>query len=148
MPRGRVLTEEIKKRIGELADRGLTAGEIAGALRINTDTVRKYLEVKKDVGEPENHHGSEQKAGKRGDRDPDSHQPAEDRRPAIDHTENIIPAGGEKITFIGGKKHQGGKTDMSNKEGKEDFEYECPKCHHQFNGTPDKCPKCGAELQE
>lgn len=35
-----------------------------------------------------------------------------------------------------------------NKETKESFEWECPKCHHQFNGDPEKCPKCGAELQE
>jgi RNA polymerase subunit RPABC4/transcription elongation factor Spt4 len=25
--------------------------------------------------------------------------------------------------------------------------WECPKCHHRWYGSPDKCPKCGAELQ-
>lgn len=25
---------------------------------------------------------------------------------------------------------------------------ECPKCHHEWYGSPDRCPKCGADLQE
>lgn len=25
---------------------------------------------------------------------------------------------------------------------------ECPRCHHEWYGSPDRCPKCGAELQE
>lgn len=64
---------------------------------------------------------------------------------------------------------------MTGEEENQDYEYECPGCHHQFNevlencprcgiqlddalecpkcnhrwyGSPDKCPKCGAELQE
>ena len=149
MPRGRVLTEETKKKIQKLIIVGLTDGEIAAALKISSDVVhklRKKKEEKTDVGKPENHHGSEQKTRKRRPRDPDGHKPAEDRRPASDHVENIVSAG-DRITFTGGKKHQGGKTDMS-KDGKEEFEFECPKCHHQFNGDPSKCPKCGADLQE
>jgi len=34
------------------------------------------------------------------------------------------------------------------KEGKEEFEWKCPKCGHEWNGSADKCPKCGADLQE
>jgi len=151
MPRGRVITAEIKKKILQLIIVGLTDTEIAAALKISSDVVHKYRknkDVKKDVGEPENHHGSEQKTGKhRRHRDPDSNKPAEDRRPAGDHIENTVPAGG-RINFTGGKKHtNGGKTDMS-KEGKEEFEWKCPKCGHEWNGSADKCPKCGADLQE
>lgn len=150
MPRGRVLTEETKKKIQKLIIVGLSDTEIGAALKISSDVVhklRKNKDVKKDVGEPENHHGSKQKTGKRRPRDTDSHKPSEDQQPVVDHIENTVPAGEKKLIFTGGKKHKGGKTDMS-KDGKEDFEFECPKCHHQFNGSPDKCPKCNAELQE
>jgi len=148
MPRGRVLTAETKKKILKLIVVGLTDGEIAAALKISSDVVhkmRKNKDVKKDVGEPKNIHGSEQKTGKqRRPGDPDSNKPAEDRRPAGDHVEDIVSAG-DRINFTGGKKHGGNET--MNKE-KEEFEYECPACHHQWNGSPAACPKCGKLLQE
>lgn len=64
----------------------------------------------------------------------------------------------DKIVFIGGKKHKGKNTKKSGSENENDtmtkeetqqeFEWECPKCGHQWDGNPDKCPKCEAELQE
>lgn len=149
MPRGRVLTEEIKKRIGELADRGLTAGEIAGALRIDTDTVRKYMEVKKhgNVRRNVENPGSEKTDRERGAGAPGESIDRKESRESEHHTTDDHTAGEGKITFTGGKKHKQGGSETMNKE-KEEFEWECPKCHHQFNGSHDKCPKCGADLQE
>ena len=149
MPLGRVLTEETKKRIIQLIAAGLSDTEIGLALKISADSVRKIRKQKgekKHVGESEDHHGSKQKTRSRGIEDPDGDKPAEDKWPAGDHVKDIVPAG-ESISFIGGKKHQHGGHKTMNKE-KEELEWECPKCHHQFNGEPKKCPKCGADLQE
>ena len=33
------------------------------------------------------------------------------------------------------------------KEQKEEFEYECPHCHREFNGVLEKCPYCGTSLE-
>ena len=46
------------------------------------------------------------------------------------------------IKFIGGKKHMGKKGDPD----PEEFEYECPHCHHEFNEKSDTCPSCGGSL--
>lgn len=145
MARGRVLTEEIKKRIRELAAKDLNVKEIAGALKINVDTVRKYMEAKKDVREPENVPGPEKKAGKRRPRIPRSDQAAESGEQPCPNSQY---SSSERINFTGGKKHlnNGGSETMTKDE--KDFDFECPKCHHKWNGSPEKCPKCGAELQE
>jgi len=151
MPRGRVLTAETKKKILKLIVVGLTDGEIAAALKISSDVVhkmRKNTGGKKDVGEPENHSGFKQKTRARGDQDPDRNKPQEKPGESRDRSENNIPAG-ETITFTGGKKHkQNGGSETMNKNEKEEFEYECPACHHQWNGSPAECPKCGKLLQE
>lgn len=148
MPRGRVLTAEIKIRIGELNDRGLTAGEIAGALRINKDTVRKYLEVKKDVQQNKTNPGPAETDRERRHRAPrkrqDQKEPGETSPDSQHHST-------ERINFIGGKKHlkTGGSENMNKKEEEtETIRYVCPKCNHKWVGSPDKCPSCGVELQE
>jgi len=37
---------------------------------------------------------------------------------------------------------------MTGEEKSQEFEWECPFCHHQWNGSPDECPKCRKSLQE
>ena len=149
MPCGRVLTAEIKKRIRELADRGLTAGEIAGALHINTDTVRKYLDVKKEVKnvvrKSIKNIGSEKTDRKRGAGDPGDSLSEKGGREPEHHTPDDHAAG-KTISFTGRKKHGGSET--MNKEKEESFEWECPTCHHQWNGSAAECPKCHKLLQE
>ena len=148
MSRGRVLTEVIKKRILELADHELNVTEIAGALHINSDTVRKYLGGKKDVGKLKDHHGSKQKTRKRRPGDPDSDKHKEDPGKPIDQSKDLVSAG-ESINFTGGKKYQGGTDTMNKKEDPEkELEWECPACHHKFDGDPSKCPNCGKFLTE
>jgi hypothetical protein len=48
------------------------------------------------------------------------------------------------IKFIGGKKNMANKKE--NDPGPEEFEYECPHCHHEFNERSDTCPSCGGSL--
>jgi Zn finger protein HypA/HybF involved in hydrogenase expression len=33
-------------------------------------------------------------------------------------------------------------------EQQQEFQWICPKCGHEWDGSPDQCPKCGALLQE
>ena len=33
-----------------------------------------------------------------------------------------------------------------NSDEKEEFEYECPHCHYEFNSRSDTCPSCGGSL--
>ncbi len=78
----------------------------------------------------------------------------------------------DKIVFIGGKKHhekntkkpqdnedhdpqdheESGDENENNTTTKEEmqqeFEWECPGCHHQWNGYMLECPDCGMKLQE
>jgi rubrerythrin len=149
MARGKLINTEIKKRIVELAAHGLTDGEIAGALRISSDVVKKYRGEKKDGSESTKSNieaaGPKRPAGSRRHRDPGDNLGEKEPGESCNNNHDLA---GEKIVFVGGKKH-GDKT-MKNeqKEGKEEFEWECPGCHHQWNGTPDKCPKCGKELKE
>ena len=145
MPRGRVLTEEIKKRIAELADRGLSNHEISGALRIDTDTVNKYRGEKTDVQQNKVDPGPVKTHRKRRHRAPsEDHDQKDGEQPCPNSQFNSA----ERIEFVGGKKHVNSGDESMSKDEKEEKEYECPKCHHQFNGDPSKCPKCGAELQE
>ena len=144
MPRGRVLTEGIKKRIKELVEKGLSDPEIAGALRIDKDTVYKYKGEKTDVQQNKIDPGPVEADRKRRHRAP---SPDHDQKDGEQPCPNSQFNSSERIEFIGGKKHVGENETMT-KEGKEDLEFECPKCHHQWNGKPDKCPSCGAELQE
>jgi len=154
MPRGRVITAEIKKKILQLIIVGLTDTEIAAALKISSDVVHKYRknkEVEKSDGSIKNDkagHTNNGAAGKRRGRVPDDHQ-REERRGEPEHHNPDNHTAGETINFTGGKKHTNGeKTDMSNKEEKTEYQYECPACHHQWNGSPAACPKCGKLLQE
>jgi rubrerythrin len=152
MAKRKLITQDQKTRIADLAAKGLTDIEIAGALKIAADTVRKYkqkMEVKKDGSESTKSNieaaGPKRPAGSRRHRDPGDNLGEKEPGESCNNNHDLA---GEKIVFVGGKKH-GDKT-MKNeqKEGKEEFEWECPGCHHQWNGTPDKCPKCGKELKE
>jgi rubrerythrin len=153
MPRGRVLTEETKKKIQKLIIVGLSDTEIGAALKISSDVVhklRKNTGGKKDGngrGSIKNN-GSEKTDRERGAEAPGDAIDRKESREPEHHNSDDHTAGG-KITFTGGKKHQqGGKTDMSKESKEESFEWECPFCHHQFNGSDQECPKCGKLLQE
>jgi rubrerythrin len=152
MPRGRVLTEETKKKIQKLIIVGLSDTEIGAALKISSDVVhklRKNKDVKKDGNVRRNveNHGSEKTDRERGAETTGDSIDRKERRESDHHVTSEHTAG-ETITFTGGKKHlKNGGSETMNKE-KEEFEFECPKCHNQWNGSPNKCPKCGADLQE
>ena len=128
---------------------GFTDTEIAGALKIRKNVIsdfRKSEMVQNARKTIEN----KQTAGKLGrDGDPGKTKDKEDQQRDSDqlHTNGSTDSGesiGEPttgITFVGGKK------DMNKKETSEEFDCECDQCGHEFNGTPSKCPKCGAELE-
>ena len=48
----------------------------------------------------------------------------------------------KRINFVG--RNQNKKEGLS---GSEEFENECEKCGHEFDGTPKFCPGCGQELE-
>jgi len=151
MPRGRVLTEETKKKIQKLIIVGLSDTEIGAALKISSDVVHK---LRKNTGGKKDGNGRrsiKNNGSEKTDRDGgaetsgDSIDRKESREPEH-HNSDDHTAGEGKITFTGGKKHQqGGKTD---KEGKEEFDWKCPKCGHEWNGSADECPQCKTKLQE
>ncbi|EMR75603.1 hypothetical protein MBGDF03_00150 [Thermoplasmatales archaeon SCGC AB-540-F20] len=58
-------------------------------------------------------------------------------RPSPDNDNEDEP---ERINFIGGRKF---KTEEPEKE---EFDWECPDCGHEFNGNPSNCPECGVEF--
>jgi hypothetical protein len=145
MPHGRVLTEEIKKRITELAGKGLSDPEIAGALKIDTDTVRKYKGEKTDVQQNKVDPGPVKADRERRHRASRKRDDQKEGEPACPNSQ-YPTTDGDRINFVGGKKHGGEMTKDGN--NKEDFEYECPACHHQWNGNPAECPKCHKLLQE
>jgi rubrerythrin len=158
MAKRKLITLDQKKRIADLVVKGLSDSEVAGALKISSETVRKIRldnnivakEVKKN--EPIRRHvennGSEKTDRERGAGAPGDPIRREESREPEHHNSDDHTAGEGKITFTGGKKHQqGGKTDMS-KEGKEEFDWKCPKCGHEWNGSADECPQCKTKLQE
>ncbi len=152
MPRGRALTAEIKKKIQQLIIVGLSDTEIGLALKISSDVVhklRKNKDVKKhgNVRRNVENHGSEKTDRERGAGAPGDSIDRKENRESDNHVTSDHTAG-ETINFTGGKKHQKGGSETMNKESKEDFEFECPFCHHQWNGSAAECPKCGKLLQE
>jgi rubrerythrin len=153
MARRSFITQAQKDRIAALAASGLSISEIAGALKISADTVRnEIIKQRMEVKNVEKHKstvGSEKTDRKRSRPGaPSDPKPAENRGEPQPHSTNDHSDGETSISFVGGKRHKGEGEKMSKDGTKEEFDWECPSCHHQFNGNPDKCPKCGKDLQE
>jgi hypothetical protein len=151
MSRKRRLTAAQTARVVSLNAKGLQAGEIAEAVGISADSVRKILKIKKEVvnvrGHTENNGDLKKTKNIGGGGSSDIVKPSEEPGLCDDHVKNS-----DGIKFIGGSKHtekgeNGTMKNESEKKEKEDFEYECPKCHRQFNGDPSTCPGCGASLE-
>jgi len=152
MAKRKLITQDQKKRIADLLAKGLSDSEVAGAMKINSETVRKYRldnniiakKAKKIVRKLDKNIGSEKT-----DRDDGAGAPGDPLynkggREPDDHTTGDHSIG-KAICFTGGRKKHGGDT-MKNEE-KEEKDYTCPKCGGEFNGKPVKCPSCGVDLE-
>lgn len=142
-----------------MINQGFSNGEIARALKVSDESVRKYRsgsnknvqnrDVKKGRGSTESikHGGGNQPSINDRDQDPGG-KPGDQNTVDISSGESTPSEGstgdpGSKrgITFVGGKKS------MSKKEGseaKEEDEYQCYNCDHVQGSPFTECPKCGA----
>ena len=118
-----------------IAGNPIAGNPIAGELREGKKDVQssKTTKIKKDAGKSE------------GDEAPDNIESERGERSSVDQHGNLPEGSGEGIKFIGGKKHMGKKGENQD-QAPEEFEYECPHCHHEFNEKSDTCPSCGGSL--
>lgn len=131
MPKNKALSENKKLQIAEHYNKGeLSVGAIAENLGVSLRTVHNYKDHTEElpsesIVEPEN-------KSIKSDGSLDSNEEALSND---DHIEEP-----KRINFIGGKKF---KTEEPEKE---EFDWECPDCGHEFNGDLSHCPNCGIEL--
>jgi len=151
------LPEETKTRISELyktSDQSM--GVIAQALGVSERTVRRYKDYD-GLGRP--------RPDNNGKAWPDLDRPSPVASPhgqalekpgrpsqnetdqALDITERPSPDSEyddeeepKRINFVGGTPYKAVEPE------KEEFDWECPDCGHEFNGDLPNCPECGVEF--
>lgn len=147
------LTDKKLAKIQILIDQGFSNTEIARAIGVSGETIRKFRGGNNIVKKRKKNNGASEISRKRGDRNTrDNRGKSRKREPKpVDTDPSAIGSGpinlkeperetGENgINFIGGKKTMGKETDPEK-------EWTCPSCGAEFNGTPEKCPSCGKEL--
>ena len=138
------ITDKKLIKINELSKTGLSNHQIAKALGISYETVRKYKGEKKDVSTDKNIK-SNKRDRKRGTGSP-SDTLNKERKREPDHTIQDTNASGEKsesvesLIFVGGKKFMSKKEESKTDE---EDEYKCYNCDY-IQSTPFKiCPRCG-----
>lgn len=140
------LTNQKKLKLYEMHHQGHNNSEIARALKISEKTVRNYVGENNDgpIQTTQDVKGSG-KPARGGSGDTDGPGPAENPDDAGSQPQDS--GASESIDFIGGRKHKAGVKDMS-KETEKEKEWKCPECGHEWDGSPDRCPSCGAELED
>ena len=140
MPKKISQAQELK--IYKMHHEGLSNSEIARALKINEKTIRNYVGERENDSSKTTTKPKKTRRKPRGSGDP-SDPGSEERSRESEHTDQDHHALGEGITFTGGRK-TGGTEPMTEKNEKE---WQCPECGHQFDGKLAKCPNCGCELE-
>ena len=145
MPIGKKLSNETRKRILALAEKGLRNPEISRALGISENSVKRYRkkgDIVKNVKSKKSVKIKKEAGIRGGAGDPINNKTENEGSgyPAENGEYDTIK--GESIEFIGGNNEM-----KKEDENKANIEVNtCGSCGSEVKGEPDKCPSCGAEF--
>jgi len=147
MPKNKIINNDQKKRILDLASKNLSTKEIAKIMNIGEKSVNRYKKIGDKIGSIKNNKIVKRNR-KRGMGNTDDNinkkrtnlprSEPQDNAPIGEKTEQL-----ENLVFVGGKKLMPKKEENKTKTEDEKNYYRCFNCHYYQETIFKECPKCG-----